>query len=357
MRFDLSADQEALASALDTLLQRECSRERLRAAIDGGTGVDEQLWGALAGMGLFGIALPEEVGGAGGGLLDLAVAMEALGSAAAPVPFLEHVLATAAVARTGSPEQLEQWLPPLLAGERRCTLATLADDLIWEPGRWSSRPDRPLVGTATAVLGAATADSLLVGLDHGFALVHLQDPAVTVEPLEVLDLTRRISRVRLDGPDYELLKATPDAMSWIRDAALVLFAADAAGGAAHCLSTAVDYATTREQFGVTIGHFQAVKHRIADMALDVEPARTLYWYAAHAVDTDSEDGPRAAALAKAHLTETYVSTARKAIEVHGGIGYTWDCDLHIWLKRAILDRAQFGSPRVHRARVAALSEW
>jgi alkylation response protein AidB-like acyl-CoA dehydrogenase len=143
----------------------------------------------------------------------------------------------------------------------------------------------------------------------------------------------------------------------VRDAALVLLAADAQGGASRCVDLAVQYAKTREQFGVTIGHFQALKHQLANMGLEVEPSRALWWYAAHAFDSLPDEAPRAAALAKAHLTDVYMQVARDTVEAHGGIGFTWECDVQIWFKRAIYDRTFGGSPAVHRERAAKLAGW
>jgi alkylation response protein AidB-like acyl-CoA dehydrogenase len=132
----------------------------------------------------------------------------------------------------------------------------------------------------------------------------------------------------------------------------VLLAADAYGGAAKCLDLAVAYGQVREQFGTTIGHFQAIQHQLADMAVDVLPSRGMYWYAAHAMDCALDDARGFASLAKAHITERYIAAARRTIEVHGGIGYTWESDLHFYLRRAIFDRAYLGSPELHRQRRA-----
>ena len=143
----------------------------------------------------------------------------------------------------------------------------------------------------------------------------------------------------------------------MRDAALVLLAADAFGGATRLVEMSVEYAKTREQFGVTIGHFQALKHQLANMAVDVEPARGLYWYAAHAQDHVPDQAERSAAIAKAHITDRYLQVARDAVEAHGGIGFTWECDVQIWFKRAMFDRAYLGSPALHRERSAQLAGW
>jgi alkylation response protein AidB-like acyl-CoA dehydrogenase len=137
----------------------------------------------------------------------------------------------------------------------------------------------------------------------------------------------------------------------------VLLAADALGGATRCVESSVAYAKTREQFGVPIGHFQALKHQLANMALEVEPSRALVWFAAHAFDALPGDAPRAAALAKAHLGDVYAQVARDTVEAHGGIGFTWECDVQIWFKRALFDRAFCGTPAEHRERAARLAGW
>src|SRR6202012_4997780 len=143
----------------------------------------------------------------------------------------------------------------------------------------------------------------------------------------------------------------------VLDAALVFLAADALGGAEQCLSMAVDYAKTREQFGVVIGQFQALKHQLANMALEVEPSRALVWYAAYAWDSQLPDTSRSAALTKAHLADRFVSVARAAVQAHGGIGYTWEYDLQLWFKRSLFDRAYLGAPSLHRERAAAMAGW
>jgi alkylation response protein AidB-like acyl-CoA dehydrogenase len=163
--------------------------------------------------------------------------------------------------------------------------------------------------------------------------------------------------MQLDHVHSDLLPGGLEAAERVRQAGLVLIAADAFGGASHCLQAAVDYAKQREQFGVTIAHFQAIKHQLADMALEVEPCRALYWYAAHAFDHVPSDAARFASLAKAHICERYLVAARRAIEIHGGIGYTWECDMHFFLRRAIFDRAYLGSPSRHRSRFADLTGW
>ena len=155
----------------------------------------------------------------------------------------------------------------------------------------------------------------------------------------------------------EELAGGVDAAGRVRDLALILLAADAFGGASRCVEMAVAYAQSREQFGVTIGHFQGLKHQLANLAVDVEPARALYWYAAHAYDHVPDEATRIAALAKAHVTARFMHAARDTVEAHGGYGCTWECEVQIWFKRAMFDRAFFGTPAVHRERAASLASW
>jgi alkylation response protein AidB-like acyl-CoA dehydrogenase len=178
---------------------------------------------------------------------------------------------------------------------------------------------------------------------------------VEVEPIDSADRTRRSFEVRFDGAVAEVLEEA--AFTRVRDAGLVLLAADAFGGAWQLVEFAVEYAKTREQFGQKIGEFQAVKHQLADMAVEIEPARSLYWYAAHAFDHIPEEAEQVAATAKAHLTDRYAQVARDTVEIYGGIGLTWECEVHMWLKRALFDRAYLGTPDVHRERTAQLAGW
>jgi alkylation response protein AidB-like acyl-CoA dehydrogenase len=193
--------------------------------------------------------------------------------------------------------------------------------------------------------------------DGGLQLIEA-GAGVEIEPVSATDRTRPLSRVRFNAPLAHRLCAPDDpAVQRLRDAALVLIAADALGGAQHCLDLSIAYAKTREQFGQPIAKFQALKHQLAQMALDVEPARSLVWYAAYAWDARLDDAGRAAALAKAYLCEVYTRTTRAAVAAHGGIGYTWEYGLNYWFRRALYDRAWMGDPAHHRARAAKMAGW
>lgn len=358
MNFDLSEEQRLLTETVRQFLEQECPATRLREIFDGETGHDPSLWKGLVEMGLCGIAISERYGGAGLETLDLALVSETLGFAAAPVPFFGHALAALAISRAASEDQKKKWLPALAAGDLVGTVALGEEGNRWQPEEWSLAAGSTLTGLKTNVPFASSADLLVVGLaGGGLAVVEAGANGLSCEALGGADRTRRIEQVSFDATPYEVLPEGVSAAGRVRDTALVLLAADALGGATRCVEMSVEYAKTREQFGVTIGHFQALKHQLADMAVEVEPARGLTWYAAHALDHVEDQAERSAAIAKAHLTERYMQVARDTVEAHGGIGFTWECDVQIWFKRAMFDRAFFGTPSVHRERAAALAGW
>ena len=327
----------------------------VRRIVDGGAWSPD-LWEGLCEFGLFWTVVPEDLGGTGRGLLDLAVAAECLGAFAAPGPFLEHALATLAVALGGDDDQRARLLPDLASGRRRATIAVAEPGECWRADALAMGGPT-LSGQKSWVLHGRGADVMVVVLHDGLAVVDGAASGVNIQPIDGLDRTRRFASVRFADPDHERLGGGAVVAERVLDAASVLLAADAFGGAQRCLNAAVEYAKNRKQFGVTIGHFQAIKHQLADLALEIEPCRGLYWYAAHAFDHVPADAARFASLAKAHITERYVTGMRRIIEVHGGIGYTWECDLHVYLRRAVFDRAYGGDPSLHRERFAVLSGW
>lgn len=358
MDFGLSDEQRLLQDTVEKFLEKENDPTKLRARFDAEEPFDAALWQGLAELGLAGLVVPEAHGGAGLGLLDAALAAETLGRFAAPGPFLGHTLASLALVLGGSAEQQRRWLPHLAVGDAVGSLAFAEPGGVWQPEDWRFAVGATLSGTKEHVPYAARADVLVVGVaGAGLALVERARGGCVIEPFPGVDRTRRLDTVRFEGAAADDLPGGAAAAARVRDAGLVLLAADAFGGAAKLVEATVAYAKTREQFGVTIGHFQALKHQLANMALEVEPGRALYWYAAHAFDQLPEEAPRMAALAKAHLGDRFLQVARDAVEAHGGIGYTWECDVQIWFKRAIFDRTFLGSPAVHRERAAQLAGW
>ncbi len=363
MDFDLSDEQRLLQETVGQFIENECPMARLRELFDDEIGYDPVLWKGLAELGLAGIHLPSEYGGSELEILDLAVVAETLGEAAAPVPFLGHSLATQAIVSGGSDDQKSRMLPRLASGEKLATVAFAEADGIWLPDQWTLLAPEGTTGTVSGtkeiVEFGEQADYFVVGLAGGkMGLVDREASGVEVQRVEASDRTRRIARVSFDSAPIEVLEQSgEEAAGRVRDVGLVLLAADAFGGATKLVNMSIEYAKNREQFGVTIGHFQALKHQLANMAVEIEPTRALYWYAAHALDHVPEEAVRTAALAKSHICDRYSQIARDATEAHGGIGYTWEGDTQIWFKRAMFDRVFLGTPRFHRDRAAELAGW
>jgi alkylation response protein AidB-like acyl-CoA dehydrogenase len=357
VNFDLSDEQELLQETVRQFAANECPPNRVRAIFDGEEGHDAALWKGLVELGLGGIALPDEYGGAGLELLDLALVAETLGAAAVPGPFLGHALAGLAILYGGSDAQKKSWLPKLASGELLGSVALAEGDGRWQPEEWALPAGATLTGVKSMVPFGAHADLIVVGTaGGGLAVVERGAPGQSAKALAGVDRTRRIAELHLANTPCQPL-AGGAAAARMRDAGLVLLAADAFGGAQQLLEMSVEYAKTRQQFGVTIGSFQGLKHQLANLAVEIEPARGLYWYAAHVFDHAPGESERTAALAKAHLGQVYLQTARDAVEAHGGIGFTWECDVQIYFKRAMFDRAFLGAPSVHRERAAALAGW
>ena len=356
MDFGLSEEQQLLQQTIGQFLANENDPNQLRARFDADEPLDAAFWKGMMELGLGGLLVPEEFGGAGLEMIDAAIVSEQMGYGAAPGPFLGHTLGGLAIALAGSDAQKKTWLPKLSTGDALATVAFDEGDGAWLPEQWTIAGDR-LSGTKRFVPYAAQADVIVVGTQGGgLALVEPGD-GTAIEDFDNVDRSRRLHTVTFDGAAAEALPDGAAASPRVRDAGLVLLAADAFGGASRLVEMSVEYAKTREQFGVTIGHFQALKHQLANMELETEPSRALYWYAAHAYDAVPEDREKMAALAKAHITDRFMQVARDATEAHGGIGYTWECDVQMWFKRAMFDRIWLGSPAVHRERVARLADW
>jgi alkylation response protein AidB-like acyl-CoA dehydrogenase len=353
MRFDLDPQQRAFQHSVEEFLAAECPLKRALAPHDHG-GADVELWRGLMSLGVGGIIVPEQYGGLGLGLLDLAIVGESVGRFGAPGPFLDHALGTLAIVLAGDAEQRTRWLPRLSQGVERATVAFSEGAGRWLADDWTLPAGPTLTGQKQFVPHAEGADLFVVGCSGGrLAVVTRDAPGVTVKAVPSTDGGRPLFTVTFtDTPCVQLELAAGQRLV---DAGLVLLSADAFGGASHCVEASVAYAKQREQFGRPIGMFQALRHQLADMALAVDPKIGLYWYAAHVFDHEPAASPLASAMAKASITEVFPRIARRAIEAHGGIGYTWEYGLHVWLKRALFDQSFLGMPEVHRARIATLS--
>lgn len=359
MDFGLSEEQEMLQETLRGFAEKECPTTRVRELFDAGGGHDPGLWAGLAEMGIAGLAVPERFGGAGLELLDLALAAEVFGHAGLPGPFLGHALAAFGVLASGSDAEQGALLPKLASGESIATVALQEDAAAFAPGEWKARfVDGRVHGTKEIVSHASLADAMLVGVAGGrLAWVDAGGGGVAIEDLGGVDRARPIARVRFDGARGVLLSGDAKASERLLDAASVLLAADAFGAATRLIELDVAYAQSREQFGQPIAQFQAIKHAIARMGTEIEPARALWWYAAHALDRDHADASRQASIAKAHITDRAMDAARQSVELHGGYGFTWECEVQMWFKRIMFDRAFLGTPEQHRERSARLGGW
>ncbi|HTO09431.1 MAG TPA: acyl-CoA dehydrogenase family protein [Myxococcota bacterium] len=355
MNFALTEEQELLQSTVRSFVANECPPPVVRAVYDGKREAVSKLWNGLAEIGIAGLALPEAQGGAGLELLELALVAEELGRGVVPVPFLGHALATLALAQGGSPAQKAARLPRLASGAARATVA-LAEEGGWLPGEWRTELANGRVrGRKQLVPEAEGAELFVVGCAGGALALVEAGKAARVTPEATLDRGRPLATLELDDAPAETL-SRGDAARLV-DAGCVLLAADAFGAAHQLVRATVAYVQARQQFGQPLAQFQALKHQLANMALEVDPTRGLWWYAAHAFDHVPAESSRAAALAKAHVTDRAQQAARDAVEAHGGIGFTWESDVHLWFKRVMFDRLWLGAPELHRERFALLEGW
>ncbi|MEP7349559.1 MAG: acyl-CoA dehydrogenase family protein [Sphingorhabdus sp.] len=356
MNFLLSDDQQAFLDAIRPVLNDRCDSQQVHKIFDGDDPYDTALWSHLVAMGIPAIMIDKAHGGLGLQLLDLAIIAELLGEFAAPVPFFGNAIGALAIQLAGSAEQRANWLPLLATGERLATIAFGEGKGRWLPGEWEVPGGNSISGTKVLVPNAAEADLIIVGTRDGLALVE-RGAGYKTARTDSADRTRRLDIVTFDGTASEMMPGDGATIDRLIDATATLLAADAFGGATRCLERTVDYAKVREQYGQPIGAFQGLKHQLANMALEIEPSRGLYWFAAHAWDDLPDKARHAAAQAKAHCTDVYLQATRDMVEAHGGIGFTWEHDAHIYMKRAMFDWTWLGQPSLHRLRAADLAGW
>jgi alkylation response protein AidB-like acyl-CoA dehydrogenase len=332
MDFGLSDDQREIQRTARELLDARARPERVREHAEASR-LDDALWRELGELGWPGIAIAEQYGGQGLGLVELSILCEELGRTLAPVPLLGSVLAAAVIEQAGSPEQRERWLPGLASGE-----------LIGALG--SAR-----AGVAELVVGAPRAQVLLLLEGTApLARVYAREQ-VTVEPAASIDPTRPAALVRAAADAGEALDGD---VAGGADRALVAIASELVGVSERALEMSVAYVKERKQFGVPVGAYQAVSHRCAQMLLDTEKARAMTAFAAWTADADPPRLGEAAAMAKAAASEAGVEVSASAIQAHGGIGFTWEADVHWLYKRALIDAALLGGAKRQRARLARL---
>ena len=362
MYFDLTDEQQAIKSTAHDFLAARYKSERIRELADGEQGFEQSDWDEMAELGWTGLALPEEWGGQGLGIVELAVLFEEMGYALAPSPLLSNTVAGLALSLCGSDEQRERFLRPLAEGKLRGTPA------LWDAGsraaigefEMEARADGDgivLDGEKVLVMDAAAADFFLVATADGRRhVVERGTAGISVAPATSIDPTRRLYSVRFDGvrvASEDSLPAAADDYFDVFFRACVALAAESTGIAQRTMEMAVEYAKDRQQFGRPIGSYQAVSHRCAQMLLETENARSAVYGAAWAADAEPASLARAASMAKAYASDAGWRVPDASIQVHGGIGFTWEHDLHFFLKRGRANAAMFGDPKWHRERVAA----
>ncbi len=370
MDFGLSEEQEQLKSSAREFLRNECPTTAVRQAMAAEDGTLPALQREIAKLGWNGLIVPERFGGAGLGMLDLAVLLEEMGYAGMPGPFLfSSALAASALSIGGSDEVNERFLRPLAEGAAVGTVAIVEASDSLTPAGIASVAERDgagwrIRGAKRFVPYANLADFVMVaahkenpGGELGLFVVEAKLPSVRVRMLKNLDLTRRVGVMEFHGAPVASggeLEGGAKLYARMLDIGALTVAADSLGGTQRALDMAVEYSKVREQFGKPIGSFQALKHAAAEIVADLEPARALLWFAAYAHDGLPAEAPRAAAMAKARLSDIYSRASDRAVLMHGGIGFTWEHDIHLWFKRARFNESYFGSPAWHRERVAEL---
>ena len=366
VNFAFSEDQEELRRVVRQFLESKSPESAVREQMETESGYDEAVWGQMGEqLGLQGLVIPEEFGGSGYSFIELIVVLEEMGRALLCAPYFSSVvLAGQTLLHSGDDAAKKELLPGIASGE---TIATLA--FTEENGRWDeegitatavkSGDGWAITGTKMFVLDGHTANTLLVAArtDAGVSLFAVKDDAtgLTRTPLSTMDQTRKQARVQFENTPATLVGT--DGAGWsvlerVLDLAAVALAAEQVGGAQKVLEMAVQYAKDRVQFGRPIGSFQAIKHKCADMLLEVESAKSAAYYAGWCASELNDELPSVASLAKAYCSEAYFHATAENIQIHGGIGFTWEHPAHLYFKRAKSSELLFGDPTYHRELLA-----
>ena len=376
MDIGFTEEQELLRASARRFLENECPTAFVRHRMAEPAAMTDVFWQQLADQGWFGILFPEEAGGSGLGLVEMTVLMEEMGRAVMPGPFFSTVLlGGAAILEVGSQAQQQEWLPRIAAGSAKVSLAWTEPNARWDAagivatGR-ETAGGFVLSGTKLFVADAHLSDAVVVAvrtrdgstMEDGVSLFLVPKDAAgfAVTLLPTIDETRKLCEVRLDNvavPAAALLGEKHGGwppLSRVLDRATVALCAEMCGGAQQVLDMTTAYAKIRLTFGKPIGSYQGVKHRAADMLVDVENAKSLTYYAAWAIDEGLAEAPLAVSMAKAYTSDAYRKVAGAGIQLHGGIGFTWEHDLQLYFKRAKASEVAFGDATWHRERVARL---
>jgi alkylation response protein AidB-like acyl-CoA dehydrogenase len=368
--FAFSAEQNELRSVMRAFLERRSPESEVRRLMATTDGYDTATWKHLATqIGLQGLTIPEEFGGAGGSFVELGIVLEEMGRSLLCAPFFATaVLAANALLHSGDKAAMSDYLPGIASGDTVATVAFVEDAGRWDAEGIQMPAERDggqwrLTGAKTFVLDGHTADVLIVAARtvDGVSLFAVSAAADGLRraALRTLDETRKQARVEFSSTPARLIGAIGagwTTLASVLDLAAVALAAEQVGGAQRCLDMAVEYAKQRVQFGRPIGSFQAVKHKCADMLLEVETAKSAAYYAMWAAAGESDDLSVVASLAKAHCSDAYFHVAAENIQVHGGIGFTWEHPAHLYFKRAKSSQLLFGDAIYHRGLFARRSD-
>jgi alkylation response protein AidB-like acyl-CoA dehydrogenase len=369
MEFDLSKPQQMLRESAREVFTRQCPMERVRALMASASAFDDALWRTVSEQGWVGLHLPESAGGLGLGPVELAVVSEEMGRACVPGPFLATLFAATLLAHASDSSGPSSALESIVAGNLRATVALLEPGSGWDLHDVGLRVEPAgdayrLSGRKVWVLDAADAGLIVCSGRHEDQVVLLSvgadAPGVTLTATPALDATRKLYQVEFAEvvvPAAAVLASGERARAVLERSARVAtlaVCAELVGIVQRVLELSVDYARTRQQFGRPIGAFQAVQHQCADMLLMSESARSAVYYAAWSLSADAPEAARALAIAKAYASDAAREVCHRGLQIHGGIGFTWEHDLHIYLKRARADEALFGDATFHRERIARL---
>jgi alkylation response protein AidB-like acyl-CoA dehydrogenase len=368
VNFGFSDEQEELRATVRRFLADRSPESQVRQLMETDEGYDPAVWRQLADqLGLQGLAIPEQYGGSGFGVLESTVVFEEMGRALLCAPYFSTVaLAVPALLTSGDEAACSAYLPGIAAGETIATVAVTEADGRWAAASVTTEATRDgehwrLDGTKDFVLDGHVATLVLVlaRTDSGLGMFAVDGDAggLTRTLRPTLDQTRKLARLELAGVTGQLVGSAESGWSIaedVLDLALVSLAAEQVGGAQHCLEMAVEYAKQRVQFGRPIGSFQAVKHKCADLLVEIESAKSAAYYAAWCASERNKELPAMASMAKAYCSEAFTRAAADNIQIHGGIGFTWEHPAHLYLKRAKSSELLFGSPVAHRSRLGDL---
>jgi len=354
MQFGLSESQEFLKDSARKFFAGECPSTEMRRLMETDTAYDAALWSKLTDQGYTGIIFPEECGGVGLGKVELMLLMEESGRALLPGPFFSTVvLAGSVLDAVATPTHKEQYLAPICRGEVRSTVALVEDSANWDLRSVElSSTNGKLTGEKFFVSDAAIADFLIVVARDGVFVVHSKARGLKISPMSGMDLTRKLYVVEIGATTAERIAPNSD-LTRAFDIATAALAAELVGGMQRTLDITVEYAKTRKQFGKPIGMFQAVQHQCADMYLETESSRSAVYYAGWAIEEDSPDAATAVSIAKMYASDAARAVGNRGIQIHGGMGFTWENDVHLYYRRAKASETAFGDATFHRERIAS----